>query len=174
MRFLQPKGRHPKKQKKRDMLFELTILDKQFEQEKRRTQMEQLPEKARAYLDVLEADRQAALALSEQKALEAKLIEARQEGFRAAMQMLDRQIPTDAIVSSDHPKEPFRQRRTRRNIPKLITRELSFSGRAMNVRQIAKAIDYNLRRTNVTLQRMEETGEVIRNGKDGWESVNAG
>jgi hypothetical protein len=156
------------------MLLELTILDKQFEQEKRRTQMEQLPEKARAYLDVLEADRQAALALSEQKALEAKLIEARQEGFRAAMQMLDRQIPTDAIVSSDHPKEPFRQRRTRRNIPKLITRELSFSGRAMTVRQIAKAIDYSLERTNVALQRMEETGEVIRNGKDGWESVNAG
>ena len=135
--------------------------------------MEQLPEKARAYLDCLEADRQAALTLSEQKALEAKLIEARQEGFRAAMQMLDGQIPTDAIVSSDQPKEPFRKRRTRRHIPKLITRELSFSGRSMTSRQIAKAIDYSLERTNVALQRMEMTGEVLRNGKDEWESVNA-
>ena len=135
--------------------------------------MEQLPEKARAYLDCLEADQQAALTVSEQKALEAKLIEARQEGFRAAMQMLDGQIPTDAIVSSDHPKEPFRKRRTRRHIPKLITRELSFSGRSMTARQIAKAIDYSLERTNVALQRMEMTGEVLRNGKDEWESVNA-
>jgi hypothetical protein len=131
--------------------------------------MEQLPEKARAYLDVLEADRQAALALSEQKAQEAKLIKAQQEGFRVAMQMLGGQIPTDAIVSSDHPKEPFRKRRTRRHIPKLIIRELSFSGQAMTASQIAKAIDYNLNRTNATLQRLEETRQVFRNGKDRWE-----
>ena len=45
-------------------------------------------EKALAYLDVLEADRLTALALSEQKAEEARLIKARQEGFRAAMEML--------------------------------------------------------------------------------------
>ena len=50
--------------------------------------MEQLLERARAYLDTLEADRQAALTLSEQKAEEAKLIKARQEGFRAAMEIL--------------------------------------------------------------------------------------
>ena len=50
--------------------------------------MEQLLERARAYLDALEADRQAALTLSEQKAEEAKLIKARQEGFRAAMEIL--------------------------------------------------------------------------------------
>src|SRR6516225_8118274 len=131
--------------------------------------MEQLPEKARAYLDVLEADRQAALALSEQKAQEAKLIKARQEGFRAAMQMLGGQIPTDAIVSSDHSKDPFRQRRARRHIPKLIIRELSFSGQAMTASQIAKAIDYNLNRTNAALQRLEETRQVFRNGKDRWE-----
>ena len=42
-----------------------------------------LIEQARAYLDALEADRMAALALSEQKAEEAKLIKARQEGFCA-------------------------------------------------------------------------------------------
>jgi hypothetical protein len=42
-------------------------------------------EQALAYLDALEADRMAAFALSEQKAEEAKLIKARQEGFRAAL-----------------------------------------------------------------------------------------
>jgi hypothetical protein len=42
--------------------------------------MARLPiEQALAYLDALEADRKAALALSEQKAEEAKLIQARQE-----------------------------------------------------------------------------------------------
>ena len=44
--------------------------------------MEELLERARAYLAHLEAERKAALALSEQKAEEAKLIKARQEGFR--------------------------------------------------------------------------------------------
>src|SRR6516225_498103 len=48
-------------------------------------------EKALAYLEGLEAERQAALALSEQKAEEAKLIKARQEGFRAALEMLGRE-----------------------------------------------------------------------------------
>jgi hypothetical protein len=45
-------------------------------------------EQALAYLDTLETDRKAALALSEQKAEEAKLIQARQEGFRAALDIL--------------------------------------------------------------------------------------
>src|SRR6478672_7385761 len=45
-------------------------------------------QKAHEYLDMLEADRRTALALSEQKAEEARLIKARQEGFRAAMEML--------------------------------------------------------------------------------------
>ena len=48
-----------------------------------------LIEQALAYLDALEADRMAALALSEQKAEEAKLIKARQEGFRAALDILE-------------------------------------------------------------------------------------
>jgi hypothetical protein len=43
---------------------------------------------ARAYLAALEADRQAALALCQQKAEEAELIKARQEGFQAAMELL--------------------------------------------------------------------------------------
>ena len=42
---------------------------------------------ASAYLDKLEAKRLAAIAISEQKAEEAKLIGARQEGFRAAMEL---------------------------------------------------------------------------------------
>ena len=37
---------------------------------------------------MLEAEREAALALSEQKAEEAKLIKARQEGFQAALELL--------------------------------------------------------------------------------------
>lgn len=45
-------------------------------------------QKAHEYLDMLEADRRTALALSEQKTEEARLIKARQEGFRAAMEML--------------------------------------------------------------------------------------
>src|ERR1700736_1846516 len=52
-------------------------------------------ERVRAYLDTLEADRRAALALSEQKAEEARLIKARQEGFRAAMDMLGGGVPVD-------------------------------------------------------------------------------
>ena len=53
-------------------------------------------EKAREYLDVLEAKRLAALALSEQKAEEAKLIKARLEGFQAAMEMLGDQISSSS------------------------------------------------------------------------------
>ena len=44
--------------------------------------------KAAAYLQELEDDRLAAIAVSEEKAEEAKLIKARQEGFRQAMEML--------------------------------------------------------------------------------------
>src|ERR1700692_3375109 len=124
-----------------------------------------LTEKARAYLDTLEADRRAALALSEQKAEEARLIKARQEGFRAAMEMLGTAIsagdaasdtagygdaPSGAAASD--PNEPGR-RRVRRQIRELILRELSFSGQAMTAAQIAKAIDYLPERTEMALQR---------------------
>ena len=46
-------------------------------------------EEAAAYLTRLEADRKAAIALSEAKAQEAKLIKARQEGFEEALEILD-------------------------------------------------------------------------------------
>src|ERR1700721_147481 len=140
--------------------------------------MSTLIERVRAYLDTLEADRRAALALSEQKAEEARLIKARQEGFRAAMEMLGTAIPAGAAasgaaasgaaasgvaasgVAASDPKEPGR-RRARRQIRELILRELSFSGQAMTATQMAKAIDYLPERTEMALQRMEESGQVL-------------
>jgi len=137
-------------------------------------------ERVRAYLDTLEADRRAALALSEQKAEEARLIKARQEGFRAAMEMLGTAISagdaaSDAAASdvaasgaaASDPNEPGR-RRVRRQIRELILRELSFSGQAMTAAQIAKAIDYLPERTETALQRMEESGQVLRNAGGRW------
>jgi hypothetical protein len=63
-------------------------------------------EKALAYVDALEADRRAALALSEQKAEEARLLKARQEGFQAAMEMLGTAIPVPAISGGDAASDP--------------------------------------------------------------------
>jgi len=122
-------------------------------------------EKARAYLDTLEADRRAALAICEQKAEEARLIKARQEGFQAAMEMFGTAIPAVDAVSD--PKEPG-QRRSRRHIRELILRELSFSGLAMTAAQIAKAIDYHPGGTETALERMEEDGQVLRNAGGRW------
>src|SRR3984957_2432437 len=93
--------------------------------------------RARAYLAGLEADRQAALALSEQKAEEAKLIKARQEGFQAALALLgeisagtdssgkDRELAADPSGGDDWPPaEDQPRRRGRRPIRELILREL--------------------------------------------------
>src|ERR1700719_187819 len=137
-------------------------------------------ERVRAYLDTLEADRRSALALSEQKAEEARLIKARQEGFRAAMEILGTAISagdaaSDAAASdvaasgagASDPNEPGR-RRVRRQIREVILRELSFSGQAMTAAQIAKAIDYLPERTEMALQRMEESGQVLRNAGGRW------
>jgi len=122
-------------------------------------------ENALAFLDKLEADRRAAIALSEQKAEEAKLIQARQEGFQAAMEMLSCSIPV-ADAEAD-PKKPGR-RRIRRPIPELILRELSFSGEAMTAAQIAKAIDYLPERTEMALQRMDKAAKCFgTQGADG-------
>jgi DNA-binding IclR family transcriptional regulator len=122
-------------------------------------------EKALAYLDTLEADRRTALALSEQKAEEARLIKARQEGFRAAMEMLGSGI--SAGDAAPDPEESGR-RRVRRPIRELILRELSFSGQAMTATQIAKAIDYHPKQTETALQRLEESGQVLRNAGGRW------
>src|SRR5262245_17509652 len=127
--------------------------------------MSTLIEKALAYLDTLEADRRVALARSEQKAKEANLITAQQEGFQAAMEMLGR--ATSVGKTAFDPKEPG-GRRARRHIPDLILRELSFSGQAMTASQIAKAINYIPERTETALQRMEKAGRVVRTGKGQW------
>jgi hypothetical protein len=129
---------------------------------------------AYAFLDALEAERQAALALSAQKAEEAKLIQARLDGFRHAMKMLSRQVPVGNgnIGSSDEPAAPTakgvteaaRKRRTRRNIPEVIVCELSLSGQAMTARQIAEGIGYNLERTEMALERLKQAGRLLCDG----------
>jgi hypothetical protein len=124
--------------------------------------MEQVLERARAYLDTLEAERQAALTLSEQKAQEAELIKARQEGFRAAIEMLGGEIATGDVGPEPHREEPVR-RRVRRPIREMILRELSFCGHEMTTAQIAKAIDYIPERTVTALERLERNGQVLRN-----------
>jgi hypothetical protein len=143
-------------------------------------------EQALAYLDALETDRKAALALSEQKAEEAKLIQARQEGFRAALDILCGETSAgDAVSGKDRepsaagrhgdgerasgPQEP--RRRGRRPISQLILRELSFSGQAMTTAQIARAIEYLPDRTETALERMESAGRVLRNEEGRWAIV---
>ena len=125
--------------------------------------------KALAYLDALEADRREALALSAQKAEEARRIQARQEGFRAAMEMLGRGVSDDAAGSDTSDTRGSSERRPRRRIPQLILRELSFSGEAMSASPIANAINYNLDRTQTALTHLEEAGQVSRNREGRWE-----
>jgi hypothetical protein len=127
--------------------------------------MEPLLERARAYLAGLEADRQAALALSEEKAEEAKLIKARQEGFEAAMAVLCGGI---SVEPTGVDPEKRGRRRGRRPIRQLILRELSFSGQPMTAAQIARAIDYNSERTETALVRMEKDSQVVRNEAGRW------
>jgi hypothetical protein len=127
-----------------------------------------LAERARAYLDRLETDRRAALAVSEQKAEEAKLIKARQEGFQAALAMLRREnVVADAAEAARALEGPAR-RRGRRPIRQLILRELSFSGQAMTAAQIARAIDYDPERTETALERLEKSGQLLRNEEGHW------
>ncbi len=138
--------------------------------------MDALLERARAYLASLEAERVAALALSEQQAEEAKLIKARQEGFQTALELLGGHTFTDT-TASEKPREcderaadadEPRRRRRRRPIRELIVRELSFSGQPMTAAQIAKAIEYLADRTEVALERMEKDGQVVRSGGGRW------
>ena len=122
-------------------------------------------ERASAYLDKLEADRQAAIAISEQKAVEAKLIRARQEGFRAAMEIL---TSTTSISSCELQSAKPGRRRPRRDIMQLILCELSFSGEELTIAQIAKAINYIPERTETALKRLETSGKVRRNERGRW------
>ncbi len=124
-------------------------------------------EKAAAYLTRLEADRRAAIAVSEAKAEEAKLIKTRQEGFEEALKILGLQI-SFGNTEAEPSKFPARQRR---NIPKLIMRELSFSGTAMAKEQIARSIDYLPSQTERALRRLERSGKIVQNMDGRWEVV---
>jgi hypothetical protein len=124
-------------------------------------------EKAAAYLQELEADRLAAIAVSEEKSEEAKLIKARQEGFRQAMEMLG----VEPCPGVTEPKRSRLGRRKRRNIPGLILTELSFSGNAMTTNQIATTIDYLPERTERALKGMESSGQIVRDRNGRWAAV---
>jgi predicted transcriptional regulator len=126
-----------------------------------------IPE-ATAYIQKLDAERRAAIEISQQKAEEAKLIAARQEGFRAAMEILGGAIPVNACEAQP---EKSGYRRQRRDICDLILRELSFSGQAMTTTQIAKAIDYIPERTETALKRLENRGRLVRNENGRWVAV---
>jgi hypothetical protein len=123
---------------------------------------------ASAYLEKLEADRRAAIAVSEQKAEEAKLITARKEGFQAAMEIF---AGASSVSSCELQCDKSRRRRPRREIPELILRELSFSGKAMTTTQIAKAIGYISQRTEAALKRLEIEGRVILEENGRWTAV---
>jgi hypothetical protein len=81
-------------------------------------------EKARDYLERLEADRRTALEVSEQKAEQAKLIKARQEGFQAAMEIFGITISVGNAGSSNV-KAPS-ERRIRRHTPNNLARIVVF------------------------------------------------
>jgi DNA-binding LacI/PurR family transcriptional regulator len=123
-------------------------------------------EKATAFLSRLEADRMAAIAVSEEKVREAMLIKARQEGFREAMEIFGLSITPYAEVETSK----F-VRGKRRDIRQMIIKELSFSGKAMSREQIAKAIDYLSEGTEAALKRLESAGKIVQNRDGHWEAV---
>jgi hypothetical protein len=138
-------------------------------------------ERAAAYLSRLEAERRAAIAVSEAKAEEAKLIKAQQKGFKEALELLGLQMSPDNTEAEpdnteDEPdniesKNEKSSIRRRRNIPQLIIRELSFSGTAMAKEQIARSIDYLPWQTERALRRLESSGKIVRNTDGRWEVV---
>jgi predicted transcriptional regulator len=123
-------------------------------------------EKATAYLSKLEADRLAATAMSKEKAREAMLIEAREEGFREAMEIFGANVTAD-----DNGVGTDRRREKRRDIRQMILQELSFSGKAMTKEQIAKTINYIPERTEMALKRLEDAGRIMKSRDGSWEVV---
>jgi|SRR6516162_4088308 len=128
-------------------------------------------EKATAYLSKLEDDRAAALAASKEKALEAMLIKAREEGFKEAMEIFGSNVTADVTSNNIEVETRERHRRKRRDIRQIIIKELSYSGEAMTIQQIAKAIDYIPERTEAALKRLESEGKIIQNRDGLWEVV---
>jgi hypothetical protein len=116
-------------------------------------------------LEKLEAERQAALTISEQKAEEAKLIQTRLEGFRAAVELL---TGATSANSRELQCDKSGRRRPRRDIPHLILHEMSFCGQPAATAQIAQAIGYIPERTETALKRLETDGKVTRNENGRW------
>ena len=131
--------------------------------------MPDLMEKATAYLSKLEADRMAAMELSKEKALEALLIKAREEGFRKAMEIFGVNVAFDVASDTVAVETDKSDKRRRRDIRQMIVKELSYSGKAMTTKQIAKAIDYLQERTEAVVKRLESEGKLIRNPSGLWE-----
>lgn len=109
----------------------------------------------------------AAIAVSKEKAQEAMLIKAREEGFREAIEIFglninlrDTEVETCPIF-----------RKKRRDIRQMITKELSFSSKGMTKAQIARAIDYIPERTEAALKRLESSGKIMQNRDGHWELV---
>ena len=123
-------------------------------------------EKATVFLSKLEADRMAAIAVSEEQMRKDMLIKAREEGFREAIEIFGLSIASDTEVKTSK----FR-RGKRRDISQMIIKELSFSGKAMSKEQIAKAIDCILEGTEAALKRLESAGEIVQNRDGHWEAV---
>jgi predicted transcriptional regulator len=141
------------------------------EREEKNARMSTPVEKATAYLSKLEDDRAAALAASKEKALEAMIIKAREEGFREAIKIFGLNVTTDVASNGIEVETHERPRRRRRDIRQIIIKELSFSGNAMTTQQIAKAINYLPERTEAALKRLASEGKLIQNRDSLWEVV---
>ena len=122
-------------------------------------------EEAAAYLSKLRADQEAAITESKQKAQEAMLIKAREDGFREAMAIFGPNVTGD-----DTSVKTFTgQREKRRDIRQMIMQELSFSAKPMSTEQIARAIHYIPERTATALNRLENSGKICQNRDGYWE-----
>jgi hypothetical protein len=139
--------------------------------ERGKTAMSNPMERATAYLSKLEADRMAALELSKEKALEAMLIKAREEGFREAVEIFGLNIDHDVAPNDIEIETDKSHKRRRRDIRQMIFKELSYSAKAMTIRQIAKAIDYLPERTETALRRLANEGKIAQNQDGLWEVV---
>ena len=133
--------------------------------------MSNLMEKAAAYLSKLEADRLAAVELTKQKELEVMLLKAREEGFRAAMEIFSSNVIINSSYNGIKEETDEGHKRRRRDIRQMIIKELSYSAKAMTTRQIAKAIDYLPDPTETALKRLQNEGKTVRNGEGLWEVV---
>ena len=128
-------------------------------------------DKATAYLSKLEADRIAAMALSKEKELEAMLIKAKEEGFREAMEIFSSKTITKNNYNDIKEELNEGHTRKRRDIRQMIIKELTYSGKIMTTKNIARAIDYIPERTEAALKRLERTGKILQNRDGQWEAV---